>query len=191
MAMILRLIEAPTDPELFAWSRRNEGYEFERDVHGRLIVTPMGGTASLQKSSLLAQIGAWAERHGGVAFSPTVGYHLPDGALFVPAASWVSSNRWNALTEAEKEGFPPLSPDAAFELVSWGTQVWEPVDLRAKTRMYLANGSRLSVLIDPEGGTVEVYRPGRQPEIHRGPTTVALGPELPGFVLDLSVIFEA
>jgi Uma2 family endonuclease len=56
--------------------------------------------------------------------------------------------------------------------------------------VYLANGARISVLIDPYQQTVEIYRHGRPPESHPHPTTVRLDPELPGFVLDLTPIFE-
>jgi Uma2 family endonuclease len=61
--------------------------------------------------------------------------------------------------------------------------------LREKTRAYLTNGAQIAVLIDPSERTVEVYRPGREPEIHRSPERVALDPELPGFMLDLEPIF--
>lgn len=63
-------------------------------------------------------------------------------------------------------------------------------DLREKMRAYLANGSKVAVLIDPNGRCVEVHRPGRDPEAHRNAVTVTLGSELPGFVLDLGPVFE-
>ena len=48
-----------------------------------------------------------------------------------------------------------------------------------------------AVLIDPDARIVEVYRPGREPETHRDPATLALDPELPRFVLDLKPIFAS
>ena len=55
----------------------------------------------------------------------------------------------------------------------------------------LANGARLGVLIQPESRTVEVYRPGQEPQALTDPKTVALDPELRGFVLELAPILEA
>jgi hypothetical protein len=56
---------------------------------------------------------------------------------------------------------------------------------------FLANGATLGVLIDPEARTVEIYRPGREAQLLTDPKTVALDPEVPGFTLDLDLIFAA
>ena len=56
-------------------------------------------------------------------------------------------------------------------------------------RGYLRNGARIGVLVDPCARTVEVYRPGREPEKHENPGRVALGPELAGFELELALVF--
>ncbi len=88
----------------------------------------------------------------------------------------------------QRRKFAPLCPDAVFEIRS---ENQSSAELRDKMRAYLANGTRLGVLIDPESRTVEVYRPGRELQIFTDPGTVTLGPELPGFVLDFGPIFEA
>jgi Uma2 family endonuclease len=62
-------------------------------------------------------------------------------------------------------------------------------ELREKMHLYLANGAQIAVLINPDAHTVEVYRSGRSPGIHKDPETVALDPEMPGLVLDLEPIF--
>jgi Uma2 family endonuclease len=64
-----------------------------------------------------------------------------------------------------------------------------PRELQEKMRAYLANGARLAVLIDPYDRSVEVHRSGQDPETYKDPGTVALDPELPGFILDLEPIF--
>ena len=57
-------------------------------------------------------------------------------------------------------------------------------------RTYLANGTRLGVLIDPDERTVEIHRSGQEAVVFADPRTIALDPELPGFVLELAPIFE-
>jgi len=56
--------------------------------------------------------------------------------------------------------------------------------------VYLLNGARVGVLIDPYARAVEVYRPGREPERYDNPERVALDPELVGFELELAPVFE-
>ena len=57
-------------------------------------------------------------------------------------------------------------------------------------REYLACGARLAWLIDPHDRRVEVFRPGREPEIIEDPVTVSAEPELSGFVLELKYIWS-
>ena len=56
--------------------------------------------------------------------------------------------------------------------------------------MMLENGCLLGWLIDPTRRCVEVYRPGRKVDKRDELETIAADPELPGFVLDLSRIWE-
>jgi len=91
------------------------------------------------------------------------------------------------LTPEQRKKFGPLCPDVVFEIRSESNTL---ADLREKAGVYLANGAQIAVLIDPYERTVEAYRPGREPEIHRSPQAVALDPELPGFIMDLEPIFS-
>ncbi len=189
MAVTITPVRPVTDDELLELSERNPGYQFERTAKGELIVTPTGIEGGRRSLELGRQLGNWAIRDGtGVAFDSSTGFRLPDGALLSPDASWVRRERWDALTPEQRRKFGPLCPDAVFEVRSESQSLAE---LRDKMRAYLANGTRLGVLIDPESRTVEVYRPGREPQIFTDPGTVTLGPELPGFVLDCGPIFEA
>lgn len=187
MAITLKPARPVTDEELLELSRRNPEYRFERTATGELIVTPTGGRSGRRSGRIMQQLANWTDRHGGAAFDSSTLFRLPDGALHMPDASWVRTERWNALSDAEQEGIVPLCPDAAFEVASKSDT---REDLREKMRAYLANGAQITVLIDPYERRVEVYRPGREPEIHTNPRAVALDPELPGFTLDLGAIFE-
>jgi len=187
MAITLKHPKPVTDDEILELSRLNPGYRFERTAEGELIVTPTGGESGRRENALNTQLYAWAERDGrGVTFSPSTMFILPDGSRFMPDASWVPHTRYHKLSKKERRGWLPLCPNAAFEIASPNDSV---ADLREKVLAYLANGAELTVLIDPDERVVEVHRPQQEPETHRNPSTVALDPELPGFVLVLEPIF--
>jgi Uma2 family endonuclease len=188
MAISLRPVRPVTDEELLALSERNPGYQLERSAGGELIVTPTGNESARREQEVAAQLWVWATHDGrGIAFGASAGFRLPDGSVFAPDASWVQRVRLDALSRETREGFAPLCPDVVFEVLSKSDT---PQDLRAKMRVYMANGARAGVLIDPYQRMVEVYRPGRDPETHTD-ATVALDPELPGFALDLKPIIGA
>jgi Uma2 family endonuclease len=99
-----------------------------------------------------------------------------------PDASWIRRERWEALSQAQRERFAPICPDFAVELLSPSDPVAE---IRAKCREYIDNGAKLVWLIDPKARTVTVYRPDVEPRVHDNPDSIDATPELPGFVLDL------
>jgi Uma2 family endonuclease len=187
MAILLDLLRPVTDEELRLLSERNPGYQFERTADGRMVVSPTGGKSGRRSGEVIGQLRDWNRRTElGVVFDSSTGFHLPDGSLLSPDASWMARERWEALSPDEQEGFVPLCPDAVFEVRSSSQTVQE---LREKMGVYLRNGARVGVLIDPYARTVEVYRPGREPTRHGNPERVALDPELPGFELELAPVF--
>ncbi|MGH8247922.1 MAG: Uma2 family endonuclease, partial [Gammaproteobacteria bacterium] len=80
-----------------------------------------------------------------------------------------------------------LCPDAVFEILSVTDAL---SNLRRKMRSYLANGARLAVLIDPQRRQVEIYAPGREPQILDSSQSASFDPVLPGFILNLGRIFS-
>lgn len=188
MAISLRLVAPPSDQEILDLSRRNPGFQIERSAAGELVVTPTGSEAGRREAKLVAPLYRWdSARGGGVVFGPSTGFHMPDGALLSPDASWVRRERWEALTSQEREGFAPLCPDAVFEVASRTDTLAE---LRAKMEAYVANGARLAVLLDPRRRAVEIYAPGQAPRVLEPAWSVSLEPVLEGFTLDLTQIFE-
>jgi len=147
VAISLRLPAQLTDEDIRDLSTRNPGLQIEQAASGELILTPTGAEAGRREIVLGAQLYNWAVAQGmGLSFGPSTGFRLSDGSLRSPDASWVRRDRWAALTPAQREGFAPLCPDAVFEIRSRSDSL---SDLREKMRVYLANGARLAVLIDP------------------------------------------
>ena len=188
MAIRLDLLRRVSDAELMAISERNPGYQFERSAKGELLVGATSTEGGRRSAQLIHQLMAWNDRSGlGLGFDSSTGWSLPDGSVLSPDASWVALPRWMTLPSADRRGFVHLCPDVVFELRSPSNTVAE---LRAKMRAYQENGAPLGVLIDPDGRSVDLYRPGQQPVRVEGAASVALDPELPGFTPDLRSIFS-
>jgi Uma2 family endonuclease len=183
MALVLDLAHPVSEAELRLLSELNPGYQLERSPEGRLWVSPTGGESGRRSLQLAYQLARWNEEKGlGVVFDSSTGFLLPDGSILSPDAAFVERAVWEALSEAEREGFPPIAPEAVFEIRS-ASQALE--ELRSKMALYLKNGVRLGVLVDPYARAVEVYRPQEEPLRLQGVEAVSLEPELPGFALRL------
>lgn len=178
-----------TDVEFFRFCQLNRDWRIERTHDGDLIVMPPASSDSGRRNfSLTAQLAAWSRNDGtGVGFDSSAGFRLPNGATRSPDASWVKRDRWLALTDDQRQAFATLTPDFVAELRSKTDSL---ADLRSKMREYIDNGARLGWLVDPMARRVEVYRPGEEPVLMDQPTTISADPILPGFVLDLSEIFD-
>ena len=196
----------PEQFEQLAYAEQTARMELTTD--GELIVmSPTGGTAGRKNFNLYLDLGNWNRQMKlGEAFDSSTVFILPNGARRSPDVSWIKSDRWDRLTDSQKDGFPPIAPDFVIELVS-PSERCDPAsakdarecaprlknqryeDLQAKMQEYLNSGVRLGWLIEPAAKTVEIYRTGKQVEILSNPQTVSGENILPGFVLDLSEIF--
>jgi Uma2 family endonuclease len=164
----------------------------ELTASGELIVmSPTGGTAGRKNSRLTQKLRNWSDQNGqGEVFDSSTVFVLPSGARKSPDVSWIELERWNQLTPAQQDGFPPLAPDFVIELVSPSdlkSQRYK--DLQLKMQEYLDNGVKLGWLIEPSAKTVEIYRSGKQVESLKNPQTLSGEDILPGFTLDLTEIF--
>ncbi len=167
----------------------NRDLQLERTADGTLIVNPPTGSESGKRNlSIGAQLWIWAEANEilGVAFDSSAGFELPNGAICAPDASWVRRDRWEALSQEEKEGFAPLCPDFVIELRSKRDRL---ATLQEKMHEYLANGARLGWLIDPQNQRVEIYRSDRELEVLKQPDQLSGEDILPDFTLDLHRIW--
>lgn len=177
-----------TDEQFYQLCQDNEDLRLELTAEGELIIMPpTGGTTGARNSRINYQIAGWAIKDGtGLSFDSSTMFILPNGAKRSPDGSWVSRERWDALSQEERDKFAPLCPDFVLELRS-------PSDslsfLQDKMDEYISNGAGLGFLLDPKAKRVYVYRPGQPVESLDNPRTVSGDPVLPGFVLDLKDIW--
>lgn len=177
-----------SDEQFYQLCQDNEDLRLELTSEGELIImAPTGGTTGVRNASIIAQLAMWARTDStGLSFDSSTMFSLPNGAKRSPDAAWLRRERWDLLTEEERESFVPLCPDFVIELRSRTDSL---KFLQEKMEEYIANGASLGFLIDPKSKQVYVYRPNRPCECFDNPQTVSGDPELPGFVLDLTEIW--
>lgn len=166
----------------------NRELRLEMTAGGELIAMPPTSTESGGfNQQVSGYLFIWAISNGlGRSYDSSTGYILPNGACRSPDASWISADRWNALSDAEKTGFAHICPDFVVELRSPNDSI---ESLKLKMEEYRDNGARLGWLIDPIAKTVIVYRPGQEPETLVNPLKISGEAVLPGFILDLACVF--
>ena len=149
-----------------------------------VILPPTGSKTGWRNSSFNSDLVVWAKQDGtGLVFDSSTLFTLPNGAKRSPDASWVKRERWEALTDAQQEGFAPLCPDFVAELRSRTDRL---SDLQEKMQEYVDNGARLEWLIDPVEKRVHIYyRPGQPVDVLDDPVSVSGDPVLSGFVLNV------
>jgi Uma2 family endonuclease len=183
-------IHLTVTPEQFAeLAIANRDLRLERTSTGVLIVNPpTGGESGKRNLSIAGQLSSWYEANEtlGEAFDSSTGFVLPNGANRSPDASWVAKERWEALTQEQRQGFIPLCPNFVVELRSKTDSL---KNLQQKMQEYQENGATLGWLIDPQNQRVEIYRPGQGVEILHNPATLSGESTLPGFTLSLKRIF--
>jgi Uma2 family endonuclease len=177
-----------TDEQFFELCSANRDMRFERSAEGELIImAPVTGMSGHLNGRLTQQLFNWVDTNDlGIGFDSSTGFKLPSGADRSPDASWVQLERWNALTEEQKDSFIPLAPDFVIELRS-KTDVLKTV--QSKMQEYMDNGVRLGWLIDPKSRRVEIYRLGQEVEVLESLMSLSGEDILPGFRLDLSPLW--
>jgi Uma2 family endonuclease len=155
-------------------------------------MTPTGGSTSIRNTRLWMRLQLWADRQGDwKVFDSSAGFLLPDGSVRSPDASLVQLERWQALSEAERDGFPPLCPELVVELASPSDQ---PETLRLKMASYISNGAQLGWLLLPRQRTVELWSADPSTQEARlsamtDASQLEAAAEFPGLVIDLEEIW--
>lgn len=156
---------------------------------GLLISEPLPGT---RHGWIAVRIASLLDAHVrrsrlGVVLGNDSGFLLarsPD-TVRGPDVSFVSRARFDALEDPVK-AFPG-SPDLAVEVLSPSNT---PASMHAKVADYLAAGTRLVWVVDPEVETVVVYRSLLSPRTLHSEESLAGEDVLPGFHVDVAELFE-
>lgn len=178
-----------TNDQFYQLCRDNPEIKFERNAQGELIVMPpTGGETGKRNAKLTARFVLWNEQFQlGEVFDSSTCFKLPNGANRSPDVSWIKLERWEALTPEQKEKFPPIAPDFVLELMSPTDSLRETQD---KMQEYMNSDVKLGWLIDRKTRRVEIYRCGKAKEVLEEPRTIDGEDILPGFVLDLQIVWD-
>jgi len=176
------------DEEFFQFCIENRDLRIERNSNLEIVI--MSPTSSLSgkiNTEIIRQLSNWnVLKKTGEVFDSSTGFTLPDRSVFSPDASWVSSAKWSALTEEQKNSFSPVCPEFIIEIRSKSDSFQE---MHNKMNKWIMNGCQLGWLIDPLNKEVHSYKPGQSPEIVYGFTQpVYANVPVEGFVLDLSFL---
>jgi Uma2 family endonuclease len=182
-------VGAMTDEAFAQLCAEHPDLMFELSAQGELIVKPPTYTLTGTRNNQISrQLGNWAEEDGrGVAFDSSTGWLLPNGARRSPDAAWLLRHRSKGLDLAAFSGYWPVCPDFVIELRSQTDRIRT---LREKMEEWLTNGAQLGWLIDRAARTVEIYRPGFDPEVLSDATSVTGQGPVEGFVLKLARVWN-
>jgi Uma2 family endonuclease len=164
----------------------NPDLRLELTEDGQLItMAPAGWQSSKQNSKLNSRVDVWNEQVGlGEVFDSSGGFTLPNGAVRSPDVTWIEKSKLEGISP--DIAFPEVVPDFVIELRSKSDSL---KTLREKMAEYRSNGVRLGWLINPQQQQVEIYRLGQEVEVLQSPTMLSGEDVLPGFTLDLGLIF--
>lgn len=175
-----------TDAELMEFCAENPELRVEMDKTGKLIIMPpVDFDDGIAESKAHGYLFMWWQQHQkGQTFSPTAGFKLPDNSVRSADGAWASDEKIAAITPAQRKKFAPLVPDFVMEIRSSSDRIGK---LKKKmTDIWLANGVRLTWLLDPTAKKAYIYRPGQPVEVLVGFELSLSGEDVcPGFELDL------
>ncbi|MGB6300481.1 MAG: Uma2 family endonuclease [Rivularia sp. (in: cyanobacteria)] len=178
-----------TDEQFFEFCQENRNLRIERNQYGEIsIMPPTGSETGNRNFNIAGQLWVWSEKDGtGICFDSSAGFKLSTGAERSPDVSWMKLERWNRLSEEEKQSFAPICPDFVIELRSKSDNL-KP--LQEKMEEYMQEpGIKLGWLIDRKNKRVYVYRPQMPMECLENPDSVSGEDVLPGFVLNMSKVW--
>ena len=168
-----------TEADLWEQSARGQRCEL---VDGQVrVMSPAGFNPGRIAVRIVAKLLTHAGSGGFVVDSST-GFRLPNGNVRVPDAAYVQRGR----VDERHEGFCPVAPDLAVEVVS---PTDTPREVLEKVGEYLGAGTRLVWVVDPGARAVSVYRSLSEVVTLREDGFLDGGDVLPGFRCPLSDLF--
>lgn len=190
MPVTLKMGDLMSEDEFFQFCQMNDTLEFERDSERNITVKPLKGSSNGNSNLRISmEFFLWNKMMNlGKGFGSSTGFTLPNGAVRSPQFAWIKTERWDTLTQDEKERFAPISPDFVLEIRS---KFDDLKYLRDKMEEYISNGTRLGWLIDHFESKVYIYNTDKPVVVH-DTLNIKLSGEsvLPGFVLDLGSVIE-
>lgn len=188
----LQLPAPLTDAEMLWLGEHNQLLTFEQTADGLLIMTPpTGSRGNRGEIELITQLKIWNDRvRFGEIRGISGGVLLPEGGQYQADGFVISTAAWAAVPEDRRDdGFPPVLPVAAFELISPAniTTTGYTGEFSRKLDDYERSAVAVVVLLRPQTERATIKRPGRAAETSRA--EILTFPELPGLELHAAKIY--
>lgn len=160
----------------------------EREANGTLtIMSPVSPISGNRENEISIDLGLYARKHGGKAYSSSTGFRLPDSSVKSPDACYVSAEQLAGFTDEDLRHFASIVPEFIVEVIS-------PTDRLkvAEEKMrdsWIGNGVKLAWLVDVDNDRLWIYRADRSVELVTPLDQEITGEDvLPGFTFDLSLL---
>ncbi|KOR36160.1 MULTISPECIES: Uma2 family endonuclease [Planktothricoides] len=151
---------------------------------GKIIVMGPSDIISSEVSLEFArQLSNWVKpRRLGRVFDSAGGFILPNSDLKAPDVSFVLRDR----LPRSVRYFGTLVPDLIVEVKSQSDRL---AKLRQKIEIFLDQGVKIGILIDPDELTLTLYRPNQKPILLTNGETLTIPELLPGWELQISELW--
>ena len=119
--------------------RKNRDFRIEQTSEGELILMPPTlPDSGWRNNDLSTDVTNWARKDKtGIVFDSSTYFTLPNGARRSPDVAWMRREKWDSLTEIQREKTSRVVPDFVIELRSSTDSL---KTLQAKMREYTENG---------------------------------------------------
>jgi len=183
-------IQGMSDEEFTHFCMVNKKIRIERDKYGNIIIMPpLSPYVAHCKLEVAVELRNWQRKTSiGVSCGSSTGFQLSNGAVRAFSASWTSQERWNTITEEQKDEFLPIAPDFIIEVRSKNYSLKQLQDM---IQEWMENGTRLAWLIDPKNKTTYIYRDNGTSDIVKGFDRKLSGEDVAvDFELDLNLLLK-
>ena len=186
MPMIARTKPVTTADQLFAMPADNKQYEL---VDGVLkMMSPAGSEHGKIAGRIFARLAVHVEQNDlGETYAAETGFLIssnPD-TVRAPDAAFVSNQRL-ASVEPTKS-YLPLAPELVVEVISPNDRFSE---VEAKASQWLAAGTKLVLVADPENLTLKTYAPEAKIQTFQSGDTVDCGTACDQWTLSVDDVFR-
>lgn len=180
--------EGMSREEFYKFCQANDHLRIERDENNQIfIMPPVFGETGRKHVKITFEIELWNRKTElGQTFDSSTGFELADGSMRSPDAAWLKKEKWEKLSDKEKNSFLPLAPDFVVEVFSSSDSLFES---KAKMNKWIQNGTGLGWLIIPKDQLTFIYRADGTVDKVEGFDKKLSGENvLPGFEFDLSIL---
>jgi Uma2 family endonuclease len=159
---------------------RDRRFEF---IDGEIIEVPSNPYSSGLASQFIIALGVFNKGKNLGYITGEQGGYMVAGARLAPDVAYIRKSRQ---PELPQQGYNPLAPDLAIEIISPND---DDDDIEKKVNLYVKAGVLLWVVY-PKRREVAVFAPGRKKQVIGIDGELDGGDVLPGFRLPLSEVFD-